>query len=131
MALRLQGVETNGKDFTGCVCHAFGWLHRLGQAHSHANVKHRKAWEAASGVQVRMSEQLLADAFASLLMAKLRQRIDYLVFGLNDEEHCLGCARGQLRADHRSHSDDTPRVARFKPIRRAMKISSGLCFCCL
>ena len=96
MAFQFQGMEINAKDFTGCVYHALRWLHRLGQAHLHANVKHRKAWDAASGVHVWVSEQLLADAFAHLLILKLRPRIDYLVLGLHDEERRLGRARGQL-----------------------------------
>ena len=45
------------------VYHALRWLRRLGQAHSHANVRHRKAWEAASGVHFRVSDQVLAVAF--------------------------------------------------------------------
>ena len=66
MALRLQGMEVNANDFTGGVHHALRWLHRLGQAHLHANVKHGEAWQASSGVHVRESEELLADVEAEL-----------------------------------------------------------------
>ena len=90
-------MKFNTNDHTCCVYHGVRRFHRLSQAHTHANVEHCKAWEAASGVHVRVAEKLLADGFAHLTsITKLRSRIDYLVFGLHDEERCLGLPRGQL-----------------------------------
>ena len=65
-------MEINANDFTGCVYDALRWLHRLGQTHLHANLKCRKVWKKASCVHVRVSEQLLADTLAHLLMVKVQ-----------------------------------------------------------
>ena len=118
MALWLRWMEINADAFTCCVHHALRRLHRLEQAHAHADMKHPKAREAAGGVRVWVPEKLLPDAFAHFATAQLRPRIDDIVFGLHDEESRLGLARGQLRADRRGQRDDASRVARFEPIFR-------------
>ena len=115
-------MEVQAYDSASSVDNSVRGLNGLRQAPSHPDVPHAEAWQAASIVHVRMPEELLADALADILLAKSRPWIRHSVFGLHDEEHCLGSARRQCGTHGGGHGDDIPRVARLVPILRASKL---------